>query len=46
MLYYWYVLEMLDLIYRLVAMLGSSVRAIVVRATIQKWELEAPNGLV
>ena len=26
-------------------MLGSSVRALAARATIQKWALEAPNGL-
>ena len=36
---------MLGLIYRLLAMLGSSIRALIARVTIQKRALEAPNGL-
>ena len=38
-------LEVLDLICRMLTMLGSLVHALIVRATIQKRALEAPNGL-
>ena len=40
MLYYWYVLGTLDLICRSLAMLGSSIRALVARITIQKRALK------
>ena len=38
-------LEILDLICRLLAMLGSSVRALIAHITIQEQALVAPNGL-
>ena len=42
---YLYMLGTLGLIHRLLTMLGSSIRALITRVTIQKRALEAPNGL-